>query len=491
MILECTTCHARFKVADEKIGPRGSKVRCGRCKSVFVVQKEVGAGPEDPFATGSAPVPDQDPFAAHAPPVPAPAMDPFAQQPTQDPFAPAAAVNAGAPPLAEHADDPLVDPFVAAASAAPAFGRQGPFASAASLPVTDLSDLARPAPAAEPPAVPSPPLAPPAAARTAPPVPPPRQVKLAGAIMPPPLPGSSGSLSLEEADHTSGPPSARGVGELDFGFSGRFDALDEPPPELEVGPMAASQPAAAPLGRPNSLLDGLPDSPSLELAVPAAAPAPAPAAATRASPARAAAEPAPAAEPQAAERSGSGRRDRHEGLRTLLLNSLSLVLLLLVSLALLAVWRQGRVDAGTFRLSSVRAVLGAGPREAGAVATTRVSNGLYDTVSGWQVLFVRGEVVSRSAAPLGPVKIRVEVSDREKVVARAEALAGAVPTAEELWNLTGPGDLEKLAAGLVARVEQVTKPGSRTPFVVMFPELPRDLSRMVFRVIAEPAPAPN
>jgi hypothetical protein len=40
-------------------------------------------------------------------------------------------------------------------------------------------------------------------------------------------------------------------------------------------------------------------------------------------------------------------------------------------------------------------------------------------------------------------------------------------------------------------VEQVTRPGSRTPFVVMFPELPRDLSRMVFRVIAEPAPAPN
>jgi len=37
MVIECTACHARFKLADEKVKPGGTKVRCSKCKEVFTV----------------------------------------------------------------------------------------------------------------------------------------------------------------------------------------------------------------------------------------------------------------------------------------------------------------------------------------------------------------------------------------------------------------------------------------------------------------------
>ncbi len=40
MIVICTKCQAKFRVADEKIGPRGAKVRCSKCQTVFVVRPE-------------------------------------------------------------------------------------------------------------------------------------------------------------------------------------------------------------------------------------------------------------------------------------------------------------------------------------------------------------------------------------------------------------------------------------------------------------------
>src|SRR6266542_3858136 len=43
MIVICTKCQAKFRVADEKIGPRGAKVRCSRCQTVFAVQREAAS----------------------------------------------------------------------------------------------------------------------------------------------------------------------------------------------------------------------------------------------------------------------------------------------------------------------------------------------------------------------------------------------------------------------------------------------------------------
>jgi predicted Zn finger-like uncharacterized protein len=37
MVIECSQCHTRFRLADEKVKPGGTKVRCSKCKNVFKV----------------------------------------------------------------------------------------------------------------------------------------------------------------------------------------------------------------------------------------------------------------------------------------------------------------------------------------------------------------------------------------------------------------------------------------------------------------------
>ncbi len=47
MIVTCDSCQASFKVDDSRVPPDGIKVRCSKCKHVFMVKREV---PEDVFA---------------------------------------------------------------------------------------------------------------------------------------------------------------------------------------------------------------------------------------------------------------------------------------------------------------------------------------------------------------------------------------------------------------------------------------------------------
>ena len=37
MIVQCEACQTRFRLADEKVKPGGTKVRCSKCKVVFTV----------------------------------------------------------------------------------------------------------------------------------------------------------------------------------------------------------------------------------------------------------------------------------------------------------------------------------------------------------------------------------------------------------------------------------------------------------------------
>src|SRR6056297_2413486 len=37
MIIQCEQCQTRFRLADEKLKPAGTKVRCSKCKHVFTV----------------------------------------------------------------------------------------------------------------------------------------------------------------------------------------------------------------------------------------------------------------------------------------------------------------------------------------------------------------------------------------------------------------------------------------------------------------------
>lgn len=40
MVIECSSCHARFKLADDKVKESGTKVRCTKCREVFTVFPE-------------------------------------------------------------------------------------------------------------------------------------------------------------------------------------------------------------------------------------------------------------------------------------------------------------------------------------------------------------------------------------------------------------------------------------------------------------------
>ena len=45
MIVVCTGCSAKFKVADEKVGPKGAKLKCSKCQTVFLVRREEAPAP--------------------------------------------------------------------------------------------------------------------------------------------------------------------------------------------------------------------------------------------------------------------------------------------------------------------------------------------------------------------------------------------------------------------------------------------------------------
>lgn len=65
MVIECSSCHARFKLADDKIKESGTRVRCTKCSEVFTVFPE----PSTPIIQPVVAVPPVPP-APPAPPVP-------------------------------------------------------------------------------------------------------------------------------------------------------------------------------------------------------------------------------------------------------------------------------------------------------------------------------------------------------------------------------------------------------------------------------------
>jgi hypothetical protein len=136
------------------------------------------------------------------------------------------------------------------------------------------------------------------------------------------------------------------------------------------------------------------------------------------------------------------------------------------------------------RPSAVLTALGRGP--AGPVAAADVSNGLYERARGAPVLFVRGRVVSRAAAPVGPVRVAVDVVRDGTVIAHGEALAGALPTPEELYDADDAAALDLLATSLRARAARTIPPGESVPFLVAIAEYPADLSGAALRVVVGP-----
>ena len=57
MIIQCDKCQAKFKLDDSKVTEKGAKVRCSKCKNIFIVKKE-----EEPVKAEPAPVPSEAPL---------------------------------------------------------------------------------------------------------------------------------------------------------------------------------------------------------------------------------------------------------------------------------------------------------------------------------------------------------------------------------------------------------------------------------------------
>jgi predicted Zn finger-like uncharacterized protein len=491
MIVICTKCHAKFRMADERVGPRGAKVRCSRCKAVFVV-----AGRE-PEVQRPPPLPPPLPQASSAPALRPPggeaaaalaadhvagpdAADPFAGL-GEDPFAPSSRSpdpfqTEGFTPLPRPAADPFAaaaDPFATAGTTDPFEARatrgalaEGPYEFGARLPVTDLGDLLGPATPAPFPASPAPAAAPSAAAGLA------------------ALDHGLDGLALEDRTTPSPSPLLRGA---DGGIAGLDELSQAGPPGLD--PDAFDFGGAA---EDDLALGGEPDRAPLRAPVPRLAelgahareepPSPPRREAWPRSPAVGARDGAATAAPSpAAPAGGRATGARGSRLRAAAVNAAALAALLVAALAFLVVWRSdGPLDASAFRpLAIVGTLRTAAP---GPFAAQAIRSGLYEREKGPPLLFVRGEVVSRAPAPVAAVQVDVEIVREGRVIARGGAMAGAVPTPEELHRARDASALAALARASAARAPPQVRPGDTVPFLVTIGDHPADLSGAALRI---------
>lgn len=79
MIAACPKCQTRFRLAKEKIGPQGARIRCSSCQTIFRVQAPEGAAAAPTLAEAkpspvAAPTPPPAPPAPPAPPKPLPPL---------------------------------------------------------------------------------------------------------------------------------------------------------------------------------------------------------------------------------------------------------------------------------------------------------------------------------------------------------------------------------------------------------------------------------
>lgn len=525
MIVICTRCQARFRVPDDKVGPRGARVRCARCQTLFAV----GPPPGDPAPAPAAPSIDLDPAVRPAPEVEleAPARGAPPDVAVDDPFA-GFRLDAS-PPFGPPRAEPTVlgDPFGAAGvEHGPLAGAGDPFAAGGTAQVAALEAPVRSDPpwgdapfgeANDAEALPGgapgamdPDLAwaddpfsaavSPRSARASlaerelpltdladllgedprpPAVPPP---------LPPPREGRAFPAGLDGGGRRSGPdlaleePATPPPAPLGGAVGGLLGDLPFPPPDdgFDAGPTELGAPVAAeeePLALATEPERGLPEVWRTSPAFPpppveVAPPEPAPAAAEGPSEAQ-------------AKAAASARAARRSALRSIAVNALSLAALLVVALAFRVLWR-GEGTAAAWSPSALLRAVRLGERSAASLETAGVTSGRYPRAAGPPLLLVRGEVISRAPAPLARVRVDVEVMRGGRVLAHGSGLAGAVPTPEELHAVKGAAGLDELAGAISARA-RAAPPGVPVPFLVAFDDVPDDLTGASVRAVASPA----
>ena len=466
MIVICTGCQARFRVADEKIGPRGAKVRCSRCRTIFVVRREATPEPPPPApgieleltpgpprhptaqpppgeqpgggpALASKPSPAPDPFAAAglypADPAPGAPDDPFVRLAAQAAPPPAPPLDL-APSAPAEQPDPFAPPAPADPFAVPA--SEG----APSLPVTDLAQLLGGPPAASP-------ARPPAESAGT-------FVSLAADLAleerPPPVPSAPfadpGDVLLSDAF----PPAPRGMG---------FESEEPLALATERTGAKAVPPAAPPAEAP-------------------ATPPSRPGAVVR----RPTSEEAPSSG-SAAPPPGLAQEHR---LRATAVNALALVGLLAVALAFRMMLRgDAPLGPSALRPSNLLRALWVAPQDAGPFQVSSLSASVYHQTSGGSVLVVKGEVLSHAPGPVGAVRVEAELVRHGEVLARGAVRAGALPTPEEVDKAVDRAGREALAAAARERAPKVVAPGDRIGFLIPLGDAPADLGGTSVRVRAE------
>ena len=62
MVIQCSSCDTRFKIADDKVKNGPVKVRCSKCKEIFTVQppEDEQAAPVEAAPEPAAPETDND-----------------------------------------------------------------------------------------------------------------------------------------------------------------------------------------------------------------------------------------------------------------------------------------------------------------------------------------------------------------------------------------------------------------------------------------------
>src|SRR5437867_12362750 len=71
MHVECSACHARYVISDERIPIQGARVRCRKCQAVFSIERSA-AGANPPTPADLPLIPPTPQVANPAPPVSAP-----------------------------------------------------------------------------------------------------------------------------------------------------------------------------------------------------------------------------------------------------------------------------------------------------------------------------------------------------------------------------------------------------------------------------------
>jgi len=441
VVVQCPTCQSKFRIADDKVTDRGVRVRCTSCKNVFQVRKP-GASSSEP-APGPGHTMDLSSLGAAA--VARPAARPGA---TSRP-APAAARPAGASRPAPARPAPT------ASRPAPATAARSPNGTARRLEADDLfgmAELTGEAPLAD--------IAPPASSR-----PPTGPVSKPAAAKPMP---NFDDIDIEVNDEPSGPPPPKPP-------TGPVKASRPPPPPAEEPPSpAASEETAAAADDASITLGAFKgaelkdpfEGMNLGEAGPGAIDfAGQPKKNKVGEPATAArTEPAPPAVPEIPP----GRDLVSSALTGLVGAALAIAVVIVAA------------------LSDDNAAGWLGFGRGSEIVATRVVSGLYDTASGKPVFYIRGRVENRSQKVRGPIRITAELVSDGAAEAKAESIAGAEPTAEEVWSLRSSADVDKLNRSLeVTQTERKVAPGKSLPFFAVIADPPPDLQRHRLHVKVE------